>query len=84
MTKVFMYALTTCPWCRKAKKFFADNNIPFDCVDYDLEDEAEQERIMEDMLSHGGSGSFPYVRIGDDVVVGWNPEKYAELLGLDG
>ena len=84
MTKVLMYALSTCPWCAKAKKFFADNNVPYDCTDYDMVDEAEQERIMDDMVNHGGSGSFPYVRIGEDVVVGWNPEKYAELLGLDG
>jgi len=84
MTKVFMYALSTCPWCRKAKNFFNDNNILYECVDYDLVDETEQERIMDDMLSHGGSGSFPYVRIGEQVVVGWNPDKYAELLGLGG
>ena len=84
MAKVHMYALTTCPWCRKAKQFFTDNNVPFDCIDYDLVDEAEQERIIDDMLSHGGSGSFPYVRIGDEVVVGWDPDRYAELLGLNG
>lgn len=35
--KVFMYALSTCPWCRKAKQFFKTNNVPFDYVDYDLQ-----------------------------------------------
>jgi len=84
MPEVLMYALSTCPWCRKAKRFFTENNVPFDCVDYDMVDEDEQSRIMDDMLSHGGTGSFPYVRIGDQVVVGWNPERYVELLGLGG
>jgi glutaredoxin len=75
-----MYTLSTCPWCRKAKKYFADRDVPVTCTDYDLVDDAEQERIMNDMLEHGGSGQFPYVRIGNEVIVGWNPEKYAELL----
>lgn len=83
MTGVKMYALSTCPWCRKAKRFFTEREIPFDCIDYDLVDDDERERIMDDMLKHGGTGQFPYVRIADDVVVGWNPRKYMELLGLD-
>ena len=27
--KVHLYALSTCGWCRKAKKFLEDNKIPF-------------------------------------------------------
>jgi len=27
--------------------------------------------------------AFPFVRIGDIIVVGYNPEKYSELLGLE-
>ncbi len=82
--KVFMYALSTCPWCRKAKQFFKTNNVPFDYVDYDLQPEDEQERIMEKMLKISGTGSFPVVMIGDRVIVGYNPEKYSEVLGLKG
>jgi len=80
--KVFIYALSTCPWCRKAKQFFKTNNIPFDFVDYDLQSAAEQEKIMEKMLKISGAGSFPVVLIGNQVVVGYNPEKYSEILGL--
>ena len=29
MKKVSLYTLSTCPWCRKAKQFFAERNIPF-------------------------------------------------------
>ncbi len=80
--KVFMYTLSTCPWCRKAKQFFRGNNIPFDYVDYDLQPEDEQEKIMEKMLEISGARSFPVVMIGERVIVGYNPEKYAEILGL--
>ena len=40
MKKVSMYTLSTCPWCRKTKKFFKDKNIQFEFIDYDLATEA--------------------------------------------
>ena len=80
MKKVFMYTLSTCPWCRKAKQFFRDKNIPFEYIDYDLADEEEQKKIWEEMTQFGGSTAFPYVKIDGEVVVGYSPEKYEELL----
>jgi glutaredoxin len=82
MAKVFMYTLSTCPWCRKTKQFFKESNIPFDYVDYDLQGEEEQQKIIDEMTKVGGM-AFPFVKIGDQIVVGYNPEKYAELLGLN-
>ncbi|HUM13351.1 MAG TPA: glutaredoxin family protein [Myxococcaceae bacterium] len=79
MKKVSMYTLSTCPWCRKAKQFFSQRHIPFDDIDYDLADEATQERIMRELDAEGASG-FPFVRIGDQVVLGYQPDRYAKLL----
>ena len=81
MKKVSMYTLSTCPWCRKTKKFFTDRRIPFEFSDYDLSDEATQDRIVREMEAEGANG-FPFVRIGDQVVEGWQPQRYAELLGI--
>lgn len=80
--KVFMYTLSTCPWCRKTKWFFKDRNVPFDYVDYDLVSEEEQGRIRKEMSKYGGSIAFPFVKVGEEVIVGYNPEKYAELFRL--
>ncbi len=77
-----MYTLSTCPWCRKTKQFFTEHGIPFEFVDYDLADEATQEKIMEEMDAHGASG-FPYVKIDGAIVSGYNPQRYAELMGLE-
>jgi glutaredoxin len=81
MKKVSMYTLSTCPWCRKTKKFFTDHHIPFEFTDFDLADEAAQDKIMREMDAEGANG-FPFVRIGDQVVEGWQPARYAELLGI--
>jgi len=79
--KVLFYSLSTCPGCRKARKFFLDNNVDFEGAEYDTSGEEEQARIRKDM-DISGTPSFPWVRIGDDVVVGFNPKRYAELLGI--
>jgi glutaredoxin len=81
MPKVSMYTLSTCPWCRKTKKYFTDHNIPFEFIDYDLADEATQDRIMSELEADGASG-FPFVRIGDQVVEGYRPDRFAKLLGI--
>jgi glutaredoxin len=81
MKKVSMYTLSTCPWCRKAKKFFADRNISFTYIDYDLADEATQEKIMQELDAAGVTG-FPYVKIGDEVISGYQPERYSAALRL--
>lgn len=81
MPKVSMYTLSTCPWCRKTKKFFTDHDIPFEYIDYDLADEATQERIMTELDAEGATG-FPFVRIGDQAVIGYQPNVYGKILGI--
>jgi len=79
MQKVVIYSLSTCPWCKKAKSYFDERNVAYDNTDYDLVDTDVQARIERDMrdLEVGG---FPVVKIGRDVVVGFKPERYEELL----
>jgi glutaredoxin len=75
-----MYTLSTCPWCRKAKKFFTERNIPFTYIDYDLADETIQRRILQELDAAGATG-FPFAKIGDEVISGYQPGRYASALG---
>ena len=81
MKKVSMYTLSTCPWCRKTKQFFNQHHIPFEFVDYDLADETTQDKIMRELDAEGVKG-FPFVRIGDQTVEGYQPERFEKLLGI--
>ena len=83
MKKVLMYTLSTCPHCRKAKKFFEERDIPFEFIDYDLAEKEDRKRMSEEMRSKAGGTNTPFVMIGDDFVVGYNPKRYSELLGID-
>jgi glutaredoxin len=81
MKKITVYTLSTCPWCRKTKIFFEEHKIPFTYTDYDLADEPTQNRISEELDAAGANG-FPYVRIDDEVILGYQPERYSKALGL--
>jgi len=81
MKNVTMYSLSTCPWCRKAKRYFEERAIPYDNTDYDLADDRKQQSIDRDMRDMK-AGGFPVVKIGRDVIVGYKPDSYAELLSL--
>ncbi|MGD0869002.1 MAG: glutaredoxin family protein [Bryobacteraceae bacterium] len=79
MEIVSMYTLSTCPWCHKTKKFFTDHHIPFTYIDYDLADEATQAKILRELDAAGATG-FPFVKIGDQVISGYQPELYSKAL----
>jgi glutaredoxin-like protein NrdH len=82
--EVFLYALSTCPWCRKAKQWFADNQVPFDYVDVDLLKGSEQDAAAEKAYELSGARRFPVVVINGQVVAGYNPSRYLELLESGG
>lgn len=80
MKKVVIYALTTCLWCKKTKKYFEDRKVPFEAVDYDAQPEEKQEEIMKEMKGAGCSGSFPFTKIGGACVQGYDPDEFDKLL----
>ena len=77
-----MYTLSTCPSCKKAKKFFTEHHIPFEFTNYDLVDQAMQDKIMREIEAEEVE-AFPFVRIGDQTVQGYDPKRYAKLLGIN-
>jgi len=81
MKPVYMYTLSTCPWCIRTERWFTTRHIPFDYTDFDLAKKATQDKIMRELEAAGVSG-FPYVRIGEDVVQGYKPARFRELLGI--
>ncbi|MDG6244454.1 MAG: glutaredoxin family protein [Methanolobus sp.] len=78
--EVIIYALSTCPWCKKAKKFFTEKGVDFEYIEYDKADEETRKYIQEDCKAYTETLGFPIVKIGDDAVVGYNTKKYSSLL----
>lgn len=81
---VMVYALSTCPWCKKTKKLLNDNNVTFDFVDVDLLEGTEQENALTEVEKLSGGRSFPVIKIGDKVVQGFDPDKIMEAVHSEG
>ncbi len=82
--EVFVYALSTCPWCRKTKQWFTDSQIPFDFVDVDLLKGDEGDEAAANAYALSGGRRYPVTVINGEVVVGYNPDKFLELLNSGG
>ncbi len=76
-----VYALSTCPWCKKLKQFMKDNEIPCTVVDVDLLQGTDKEAALSEVDKVAGRRAFPITVIDDDVVVmGFKPEEIKEAL----
>ncbi len=81
--KVFMYALSTCVWCKMTKQFLKDNNISFEYVDVDLCTEEDKQKIREDIQKRGGPLSYPTTVVDDKhVITGFRKDLLKEVLEL--
>jgi len=81
--KVFMYALSTCAWCKMTKQFLKDNGIEFEYVDVDKCSVDDLHKVKEDILSRGGSLSYPVVIVNDKTLInGFRKDKIKEILGI--
>ena len=80
--RVKVYALSTCPYCRRTKEFLKEHGIECDIVDVDLLEGQEQDDVLDEIERITGKQSFPVVLIGDHVIVGHNEEKLRMALGL--
>ena len=77
MKKVAIYTTPTCGYCRMAKEFFKENNIAYN--EYNVAADADKRNEMMEMTGQMG---VPVIMIDDNIVVGFNQSKIAELLGV--
>ena len=77
---VFVYALSTCPWCRKTKKWLEDGKIEFEWVDVDTLPQEQQNEMADKAYELSGGRRYPVVVINGEVVVGYSPDKFLEHL----
>ena len=80
--KPMVYALSTCPYCKRTKRFLDSHNIAYDVVDVDLLDDDKQDEVMDKVEKMTGKRSFPVVIIGKEVIVGHDEEKLRKALNL--
>jgi len=77
MANVKVYSTPTCPYCKMAKAYLAESNIPFEDIDVSVNQPAAQE-----MIAKSGQMGVPVIDIDGKVVVGFDKAKINQYLGL--
>ncbi len=77
MKEVVIYSTPTCQFCNMAKAYFRENNIPF--TDYNVAEDVQKRMEMVELTGQMG---VPVIKIGDEIIIGFNQPRIAELLGL--
>jgi glutaredoxin-like protein NrdH len=81
--KVLMYAISTCGWCKRAKRMLNDMNVEYEYIDIDLCSIEDKERIREEITRRGGRLLYPTIIINDEILLTNPTEKEViEALGL--
>ena len=73
--EVTIYSTPVCHFCQAAKDYFKEHNVEY--TEHDVAADAEKRQEMIDMTGQMG---VPVIRIGDDVVIGFDEDKVKELL----
>ncbi len=81
--RVLVYALSTCAWCKKTKKFLSENGVEYDYVDVDLADDEDHEKIRQDIINRGSEPSYPTIIVDyKKVITGFRIDLLKEALEL--
>ena len=72
---VEIYSTATCHFCHLAKDWMTEKQIPF--TDYNVGEDMARRKEMVEMTGQLG---VPVIKIGDEVMVGFNQEQLAKIL----
>lgn len=75
--QAIIYSTPVCHFCQAAKEFFKENNVSYE--DINVAEDAEKRQEMIEMTGQMG---VPVIKIGNDVVIGFDQPKVKELLGM--
>lgn len=72
-SKIRLFALSTCGWCKKTRELLEELGVAYDYVYVDLLQGNERENALRELRKWNPSLSFPTLVIDDeDVIVGFD------------
>jgi len=77
---VMLYTLSTCPWCRKTKKFFDERGVSYHFKDIDTLGRKDRKAVRDEVVELVGSLAYPVTVINGTAVQGYDPDQFASLL----
>ncbi len=75
--KVEIFSTPTCHFCHDAKDWFNENGVEY--IDHDVSVKGDE---LARMMEITGQRGVPVIIVGNDVIIGFNQPKLAELLDI--
>lgn len=80
--RVFLYALSTCVWCKRTKRLLDSLGIGYDYVDVDTLTGDTKNEVTTSLRQWNPAASYPTIVINDkDCVIGFDEDKIREAIG---
>ncbi len=76
MARVVLFSTSTCSWCRRAKRYFKDQRVPFKEVNIERDPDAAR-----DIVRKTGQTGVPVIKIGSSWIVGFDKKRIHKELG---
>jgi arsenate reductase-like glutaredoxin family protein len=79
---ILVFTLSTCQWCKKCKAWLNERDVAYRYIDVDTIQSTLKSQLIDYILKKFGDVriSYPFMICDDDVVIGYNPGKYEELM----
>jgi len=77
---IMIYALSTCPWCRKTKQLLNDQGVEYSYIDVDQIRGQEREDVLNEVRKYNPSLSFPVVVIDGKAIIGFKENEIKAAL----
>jgi glutaredoxin len=79
--QVKLYALSTCPECKRLKKFLDEKNVQYKLIEVDLLDSGEQWVTSKEIKRYNPAATYPTLVI-EEVILGLDEEALREALNI--
>lgn len=80
--KVRLYSLSTCPTCKRVRKFLDENNIQYDFTEVDMLAGGEQWLMSKEVKKYNPDATYPTLVI-EEVILGLDEEAIKEALEIE-
>ena len=79
-SRVFLYALSTCGWCKATKQILNNLGMAYQTLDVDLLPTEEKTQALQQIKPWDPKPIFPILVVGTQHLVGFLPEETRKLL----
>ena len=80
--KVRLYSLSTCPTCKRVKKFLDEHGIQYEYTEVDLLDSGEQWLTSKEIKKYNPAATYPTLVV-EEVILGLDEEGIKKALEIE-